>query len=94
MQENRYASSVTGQSVSIDAGLRSYMLGVYNHMTTALALTGFAAFGTKLMVQANPAFGQLLFGTPLMYVIMFAPLARVMWISFKINLMIEFFYTN
>merc|ERR1711988_1073091 len=87
MQENRYASSVTGQSFSIDAGLRSYMLGVYNHMTTALALTGFAAFGTKLMVQANPAFGQLLFGTPLMYVIMFAPLAMVMWISFKINSM-------
>ena len=56
MRENRYASSVAGQSVSIDAGLRSYMLGVYNHMTTALALTGFAAFGTKLMVQANPAF--------------------------------------
>ena len=55
MQENHYASSVAGQSVSIDAGLRSYMLGVYNHMTTALALTGFAAFGTKLMVQANPA---------------------------------------
>ena len=87
MQENRYASSVAGQSVSIDAGLRSYMLGVYNHMTTALALTGFAAFGTKLMVQANPAFGQLLFGTPLMYVIMFAPLAMVMWISFRINSM-------
>ena len=87
MQENRFASSATGQSVSIDAGLRSYMLGVYNHMTTALALTGFAAFGTKLMVQANPAFGQLLFGTPLMYVIMFAPLAMVMWISFKINSM-------
>ena len=39
------------------------------------------------MVQANPAFGQLLFGTPLMYVIMFAPLAMVMWISFKINSM-------
>ena len=56
-------------------------------MTTALALTGFAAFGTKLMVQANPAFGQLLFGTPLMYVIMFAPLAMVMWISFRINSM-------
>ena len=37
MQENRFASSVTGQSVSIDVGLRSYMLGVYNHMTTALA---------------------------------------------------------
>ena len=87
MQENRYASSVAGQSVSIDAGLRSYMLGVYNHMTTALALTGFAAFGTKLMVQANPAFGQLLFGTPLMYVVMFAPLAMVMWISFRINSM-------
>ena len=86
MQENRFASSATGQSVSIDVGLRSYMLGVYNHMTTALALTGFAAFGIKLMGPSSIVF-QLLFFTPLKFVVMFAPLAMVMWISFKINSM-------
>ncbi len=87
MQNNRYASSVDGQSTALDAGLRSYMLGVYNHMTTALALTGFAAFGTKMLATSNPAFAQLLFGTPLSYVIMFAPIAMVMWMSFRINKM-------
>ncbi|MGC6473714.1 MAG: Bax inhibitor-1/YccA family protein, partial [Candidatus Puniceispirillaceae bacterium] len=71
----------------LDAGLRSYMLGVYNHMTTALALTGLAAFGTKMLAVNSPAFAQLLFGTPLSYVIMFAPLAMVMWMSFRINKM-------
>jgi len=87
MQNNRYASQVATGSAALDAGLRSYMLGVYNHMTTALALTGFAAFGTKMLAMNNPAVAQLLFGTPLSYVIMFAPLAMVMWMSFRINKM-------
>jgi FtsH-binding integral membrane protein len=87
MQNNRYASQAATESTTLDAGLRSYMLGVYNHMTTALALTGFAAFGTKMLAMSNPAVAQLLFGTPLSYVIMFAPLAMVMWMSFRINKM-------
>ena len=87
MQDNRFASADAVRSAQIDVGLRSYMLGVYNHMTTALALTGFAAFGTKLAVAAMPSLGMALFGSPLMYVIMFAPLAMVMWLSFRINAM-------
>ena len=61
------------QAASIDVGLRAYMLGVYNHMTTALALTGFAAFRDKMGGFTAPGVGQLLFGSPLAYVIMFAP---------------------
>jgi FtsH-binding integral membrane protein len=87
MQNNRYASHAATGSTALDAGLRSYMLGVYNHMTTALALTGLTAFGTKMLATNSPAVGQLLFGTPLSYVIMFAPLAMVMWMSFRINKM-------
>jgi len=87
MQNNRYASHAATGSTALDAGLRSYMLGVYNHMTIALALTGLAAFGTKMLAVNSPAFAQLLFGTPLSYVIMFAPLAMVMWMSFRINKM-------
>ena len=34
----------TAESVGIDAGLRAYMLKVYNYMTTALLLTGLVAF--------------------------------------------------
>ncbi len=87
MQNNRYASHAATGSTALDTGLRSYMLGVYNHMTTALALTGLTAFGTKMLATNSPAVGQLLFGTPLSYVIMFAPLAMVMWMSFRINKM-------
>lgn len=87
MQNNRSSSFATTGAASIDAGLRSYMLGVYNHMTTALALTGAAAFGTKILASTNPAFAQLLFGSPLKYVVMFAPLAMVFWLSARINKM-------
>ena len=87
MQDNRFANPAQARATQIDAGLRAYMLGVYNHMTTALGITGFAAFGTKLLATASPAFAQLLFGSPLMYVVMFAPLGMVMWLSFRINAM-------
>ena len=87
MQDNRFANPAQARATQIDAGLRAYMLGVYNHMTTALGITGFAAFGTKLLATASPAFAQLLFGSPLMYVVMFAPLGMVMWLSFSINAM-------
>ena len=87
MQDNRFANPAIARATQIDAGLRAYMLGVYNHMTTALGITGFAAFGTKLLATASPEFGMLLFGSPLMYVVMFAPLGMVMWLSFRINSM-------
>ena len=45
MNNNRFMSSSNAQVSQIDLGLRSYMLGVYNHMTTALALTGLMAMG-------------------------------------------------
>ena len=85
MQDNRFMNPSAAHAASIDAGLRAYMLGVYNHMTTALAFTGFAAFATKWAVLSVPGFGQLLFGTPLAYVIMFAPLGMVFWLSATIN---------
>lgn len=87
MLDNRFASPAAAQSAAVDAGLRSYMLGVYNHMTTALGITGFAAFGMKLAVMANPALGQVLFTSPMIYVLMFAPFGMVMWLSMRINTM-------
>ena len=85
MQDNRFMNPSAAQAASMDVGLRSYMLGVYNHMTTALAFTGFAAFATKWAVLSVPGVGQTLFGSPLAYVIMFAPLAMVFWLSATIN---------
>ena len=65
MQDNRFMNTAAAQSAQIDTGLRSYMLGVYNHMTTALLLTGFFAFAMKWAVMTVPAVGQLVYGTPL-----------------------------
>lgn len=69
----------------IDQGLRSYMLGIYNMMAIGLAVTGLAAFGTAALAQSNPAFQQLLFASPLRWVIMLAPLAAVFFLSFRIQ---------
>jgi FtsH-binding integral membrane protein len=70
------------ESVAYDAGLRSYMLSVYNYMTSGVLLTGIVA-----LLFANSEFGRniLINGGGLRYLIMFAPLAFVMVLSFGIN---------
>lgn len=88
MNDNRFMSSSQAQAVQIDVGLRSYMLGVYNHMTTALAITGLFAIGIQMFTGtiSNPtSFGYLLYGSPLKWVVMLAPLGMVFYISAKIN---------
>lgn len=83
----------------VDQGLRAFMLGVYNHMSIGLALTGLFALGTFKLAVADHAtpymvgrlyltnFGHAIYTTPLQYLIMFAPLAFVLFFSFKINSM-------
>ncbi|WP_439273120.1 Bax inhibitor-1/YccA family protein [Pseudochrobactrum sp. HB0163] len=71
----------------IDQGLRSYMLGIYNMMAIGLAVTGVAALGTSYLAMNNPGFAQLIYGSPLKWVIMFAPLAAVFFLSFRIERM-------
>lgn len=72
---------------AIDQGLRSYMLGVYNMMAIGLAVTGLAALGTSYLAMNNPAFAQLMYGSPLKWVVMLAPLAAVFFLSFRIERM-------
>lgn len=67
---------------SIDAGLRRYMLGVYNSMAGGLALTGIVAY-----VGASSGFYESTVGTPLFWIILFAPLAVVFLLSFRIERM-------
>jgi FtsH-binding integral membrane protein len=67
----------------IDEGLRSYMLSVYNYMGLGLALTGLVAF----FVASSPALYQPIFGTPLKWVVMLAPLGFVFFLSAKIQSM-------
>ena len=55
MNNNRFMSSSNAQATQIDLGLRSYMLGGYTHMTTALALTGLMAMGLNFLAISNGA---------------------------------------
>lgn len=87
MDDNRYMNTAQAEASQIDMGLRSYMLGVYNHMTIALALTGFFAYGLKIAAMNIPGVAQLFFGSPLQFVVMFAPFAMVMYLSFRIQSM-------
>ena len=67
-----------------DAGLRSYMLKVYNYMASAVLLTGIVA-----MVFAGSGFAAQVMATPLRWLIIFSPLAIVFAMSFGMNRMKE-----
>lgn len=67
--------------MSVDQGLRGFMLGVFNKMALGLALTALVAFG----VQSSPAAQQMLFGGPQAYVVMFGPLAILLISSFMMK---------
>lgn len=70
-------------TATFDAGLRKHMLRVYNYMASGVLLTGIVA----MIVAATPALYQPIFGTPLKWVVMFAPLAFVFFFSFRIERM-------
>jgi hypothetical protein len=92
----RYGTTVARDRVAVDEGLKAYMLRVYNYMTLGLAITGAVALGTfMLAVVTDPAtgarslteIGQLLYTSPLKWVVIFAPLALVFFLSFRIDRM-------
>ncbi|MDB5715386.1 MAG: Bax inhibitor/YccA family protein, partial [Sphingomonadales bacterium] len=84
------APSLAGtRDSAVDAGLRSYMLSVYNYMTSGILLTGIVA-----MLFANSPYMSVLFNeagrpTGLGWIVMLAPLGLVMALSFGINRMQE-----
>ena len=79
--DRKYMTPAQAEAAQIDVGLRQYMLRVYNTMAGGLALTGLVAF----LIASSPAAVQLLFGTPLKWVVMLAPIALVFFFSFKIE---------
>lgn len=83
---NSYARSdtVVRTGARVDEGLRAYMLRVYNYMSAGVALTGVVAYFTAQAATSNPAVAQALYQSPLKWVIMFAPLAFVMFLSFRV----------
>jgi len=82
------ARSRAGAGVeTLDLGLRAFMLGIYNNMAIGLALTGGVAYGAYSVASSNPAVAQALYGSPLKWVIMLAPLAFVFGLSATVNRM-------
>ncbi len=78
------------QTGEIDQGIRSYMLKVYNLMAIGLAITGLAAYFAFTFAVSNgqlTAFGAAIYTSPLKWVVIFAPLALVFFLSFRINSM-------
>jgi FtsH-binding integral membrane protein len=84
--DERYArpGTVVRPGAAVDAGLRAYMLRIYNYMTAGVALTGVIAFFTAQLATTNPAVAQALYQSPLKWIIMFAPLAFVFYLSFRV----------
>ncbi len=73
------------REAAFDAGLRGYMLSVYNYMASGVLLTGIVAMAFASGGAASPAAQLFLHGGLLKYVVMFAPFAAVMWLSFGIR---------
>jgi FtsH-binding integral membrane protein len=87
-------SAGTDRALAIDAGLRAHMIRVYNYMAGGVALTGLLAWFTYQLAVVTDAsgaivgltpFGQTLFGSPLMWVLVLAPLGLVFFLSFRIG---------
>jgi FtsH-binding integral membrane protein len=90
--DNRLVHGAATTTDTLDVGLRAHMLRVYNYMVGALALTGGVAYGvanTPALLnlfyhQVVTANGVGIAPTILGYVVMFAPLALVFFLSFRI----------
>src|SRR5260370_18560496 len=68
-------------AAAVDAGLRAYMLRIYNYMSIRLAITGLAALGGYMAaVTAHPAGDAVRVGkiylTPVCYAMVVSPLNR------------------
>jgi len=100
--DRRYAQGTTvgrAEPGVIDQGLRAYMLRVYNYMASGVAITGVVAYLTYqlaggdaiqiangTMVGLTP-FGSFIFKTAFKWVVIFAPLGMVFFLSARINSM-------
>ncbi len=72
---------------STDEGLRKFMLKVYGYMSVGLGITGFIAWlFAGAFVAQNPLVVALM-QPPMAYLVMFAPLGIILWMSFGINKM-------
>ena len=94
--DRNYAArtGVGAHAAAIDAGLRAYMLRVYNYMAAGVALTGVVAYFTFNAAVVTDAagkitgltsFGQTIFSGPLVIVLFLGTLGLVFFMSFRIS---------
>jgi FtsH-binding integral membrane protein len=93
--DRRYGQAVgRAEEGVIDQGLRAYMIRVYNYMASGVAITGVVAYAIYAMsvvtgpdgaVAGLTAFGNLMFASAFKWVVIFAPLAMVFYLSFRIS---------
>ena len=88
--ERRRMTRAQAEAAQIDVGLRQYMLGVYNHMTIGLAITGLVALGAHFAAVQDgilTPFGQAIYLSPLKWVIMLAPIGMVFLFAARLHAM-------
>lgn len=81
--EKQFSTTATRADADIDEGLRAYMLQVYNYMASGLLLTGIIAYAAA----SSDAVMSTIYGTPLQWVVMLAPLGFVIFLSARIHKM-------
>ncbi len=76
-----YGSVGRQLDMSVNEGLRSFMLGVYNKLAIGIALSGLIAYAAGTIEPLTYA----LYATPLQFVVMFAPVALILISSFTMR---------
>jgi FtsH-binding integral membrane protein len=90
-----YQNKSAQATSTVDAGLRDYMLRVYNFMAGGLGVTGLISYmlfsytavydySGNLNVMATMA-GSAIYQSPIIFLLMFAPLGVVLYMSFGIR---------
>jgi FtsH-binding integral membrane protein len=92
MVNDNFIVGSSGTTTVFDAGLRVYMLKIYNYMAVALVVTGAVAFfsaQSEAFLHAMYIFqdDNIIGMKPLAWIVMFAPLGIVIYLSFALRSM-------
>jgi len=79
MKYNNYSFTKEANSY-YDEGLRAYMLSIYQNMSMALGISALVAY----IVGNSAPVAMMIFNTPLVYIVMFAPLIHIFFFSRKL----------
>jgi uncharacterized protein len=83
MARSEIFTQSTAKTAQYREGLRAFMLRVYNYMAAALVFTGLISYG----VSNSPELLQAIYGTPLMYVVLLAPIGISFFLGARLQQM-------